>query len=155
MDTTGDGCTNFFVWLAIGLLVLLTLVFPVAAFIIDPDRAGLPVMILGLAAFSHLIAWFFGFEDHKVFGIVWYGFTGIGVILVIRLILLHIRDTFARDPRSGMAEALAIPVSVVIYGLALWLLPAGLSEGNRKIVRQVLRFLILLVISGLVYLIYR
>jgi hypothetical protein len=155
MDTTGDGCSNFFMWLAIVLVVIVTLVLPVAAFISDPAGGGAPFLIIGLAAFSYLIAWFWGFEEHKLFGIVLYGSLGIGVVLFVRLLFLDIRDTFARDPRSGMAEILAIPVAVLVYGLALWLLPQRLSEGTWRILRPILKWLAFLIISGLVYLIYR
>ena len=154
MDTTGDGCINFFVWLAIGLMVLFTLVLPVTAFYFDPE-GGSPFLILGLAAFSYWIASFFDFEDHKVFSIVLKGSLGIGVILLVRLLFLYVRDTFSRDPRSGMAEVLAIPVAIVVYGLVFWLLSGWLSEDNWRILRPILKFLICLIISVLVYLIYR
>jgi len=155
MDTTGDGCADFTAWLGIGLLVLMTLVVPVAVFIFDREGFGLPALFLGLTIFLSLIAWYFDFEDNKVFSVIQYGSGGIGVILLFRFIFLYIRDTFVRDARSGMAEALAIPVAVVVYGLVIWLLPEGLSAGKQKSILLVVKLSVFLIISGLVYLIYR
>lgn len=154
MDTTGEGCANFFVWLGVGLVVLLTLVVPIAAFLLNPQE-GLPFLFLGIPVFAYFLAGFLGFENHKVFLGALYGSIGIGVILLLRLIFLQVRETFAKDAPSGMAEALAIPVAVVVYGLVLWLLPKGLGEGKRKILSPILKFIVFLILSALVYLIYR
>ena len=159
MDTTGDGCTNFFMWLAVGVAVLMFFVLPVVlpllAFLSNRDENNFLVLLVGLTIFIAVVAGYFELLEHKRIRIFLYGVFGIGILAFFRLIFLHIRDTFAKDARSGMAELLAIPVGVVVYGLVIWLLPTGVSEGKRKILLQWVKLLVFLIISGLVYLIYR
>jgi hypothetical protein len=156
MNTTGDGCEEkFFFWLAIGMFVLVTLVIPVTAFVFDREGAGLAILLIGLAAFFSPFSSFFGVDDNKIVDILIYGCFSMGVILFLRSIILYIRDLFVKDPQSGMAEVLAIPVAAVVYGLIFFPLAEKLSKGGQQILRQVVKFLVILIVSGLVYLIYR
>jgi len=160
MSGTGESCSEkFIMWLAIGLMVFIVFVVPVVvplvAFMFNRDAGSLLLLILGLAIFSSIIAVYFDFWDRGIYRYIFYGIAGIGVLALVGVVIPQIRDTFAKDTKSGVAELIAIPVALVVYGLVTMLVPVGASEGYRKLLLGVARLLTILIISVLIYLIYR